>query len=290
MGGLGNQMFQYAAARALALRLGLELALDLTWFEQEHDCARREYSLGIFSHAGMIASPAFLESWERRENNRLHRRLRKLFGNRFFWRMRRVSEPHFHYWPGFEGIAGSVRLEGYWQSERYFAAYADAVRRDFTFPSFPAGPAFDLARNIREADGASVSIHVRRGDYVSDATVSAVHGSCPPEYYQKSLARIAQEQGERLRLFLFSDDPAWMRAHFDTCGHEAEVVDLCADPVHDMHLMSLCRHHVIANSSFSWWGAWLGGEGGITCAPGRWFATAERDTRDLIPERWRRIG
>lgn len=288
MGGLGNQMFQYAAGRAVALRLGLGLELDLSWFRVHGSEQDREYALGPFPHTGIPADDASLAEWKRRKDSRLHRRLRKLFGDRCFWRNPYIFEPHFHYWPDLEAVSFPVRLEGYWQSERYFASCAETIRRDFTFPALPSGTADELGREILRAGERSVSVHVRRGDYVANATVNAMHGTCSPEYYRNSLAHIAQ--GSPLRLFLFSDDPDWMRRNFDTAGHTSVAVDLKAAAIHDMHLMSLCRHHVIANSSFSWWGAWLGAVEGLTCAPEHWFVSSERDTRDLIPERWTRIA
>ncbi len=287
MGGLGNQMFQYAAGRAVALRLGLGLELDLSWFSEKFDYPHLSYTLDVFPHAGRCASSASMDEWKRRRNGKCRRRLRRVFGNRGFWRNPYIREPSFAYWEGIEAISRPVWLAGYWQSERYFAAYAEAIRKDFTFPALPIRPATELARQISDAPN-SVSVHIRRGDYVADAAANAVHGICSPEYYRTSLAFISQ--GSPLRLFLFSDDPDWVRGNFDTRGHQSVVVDLKADAVHDMHLMSLCRHHVLANSSFSWWGAWLGVEEGITCAPARWFATSEWDTQDLIPEYWRRVG
>ena len=150
MGGLGNQMFQYAAGRALSLRLGLPLQIDLSWFHSSHTCTPREYALGVFPIAASFARDEEVAELRKQENSRLNRRLRKIFGNRGWWRRCFVREPHFHYWPGFENLKGPAMLEGYWQSENYFAASAGTIREDFAFPPLPAGAAAALAEEMRE--------------------------------------------------------------------------------------------------------------------------------------------
>ena len=286
MGGLGNQMFQYAAGRALSLRLGLPLQIDLSWFHSSHTCTPREYALGVFPIAASFARDEEVAELRKQENSRLNRRLRKIFGNRGWWRRCFVREPHFHYWPGFENLKGPAMLEGYWQSENYFAASAGTIREDFAFPPLPAGAAAALAEEMRDTPN-SVSVHIRRGDYATSPDVAAVHGLCSPAYYRRALEIISD--GRSIRLFLFSDEPDWVRTHFNTCGHEAVIVDLGGEAVHDMHLMSLCRGHVLANSSFSWWGAWLGRDDDIVCAPRRWFLNPSQNAKDLTPKRWQLV-
>jgi hypothetical protein len=288
MGGLGNQMFQYAAARALALRLGGEVALEFTWFGME-GYTTRSYGLGIFD----LPVRKVTEDERRAVNwapgsrvNRLWRKLRGRFrSSAVSW----VDEPHFHYWEGFEHLSGSVCLHGYWQSERYFGTVQQIIRTDFTFPSLPHDSSTAMGCRIRSEQN-SVAIHVRRGDYVADRRTNHFHGICSPAYYRLALAEVARRCPAPY-LFLFSDEPAWVREHFDTHGLPSTVVDLHgdADDHHDMHLMSLCRHHIIANSSFSWWGAWLAASEGLIYAPARWFNKKSIDTSDLCPPAWQRV-
>jgi hypothetical protein len=136
----------------------------------------------------------------------------------------------------------------------------------------------------------AVSLHVRRGDYVSNPDSSRVHALCGMDYHQTAVRRIA-EVSPQPHLFVFSDDPEWAarNLHLD---HPMTIVtgnDTRHD-YEDLHLMSLCKHHVVANSSFSWWGAWLNGNADkIVIAPARWFASGKFDTRDLFPSSWTTI-
>ena len=288
MCGLGNQMFEYAAGRALALRLGAELKLDAAWFDNKREITPRKYALDIF--------PLQVSQATRRESEAL-RFIPRSFIDKILFRPARnapsyLREPHFQYWPAVENIRASAYLDGHWQSERYFADHADVIRRDFTFPSLPEDSETSaLAENIRRTPNAT-AVHVRRGDYAVLPSELKFHGLCPPEYYRDALDAVSARAGNDIRLFIFSDEPDWVRRQFDCSGKKATVVDCPghgAEPWRDMFLMSLCRHHVIANSSFSWWGAWLADTDGVVCAPSAWFADAAMDTRDLCPPSWRRI-
>lgn len=167
-----------------------------------------------------------------------------------------IREPHFTYWPGFTEITPPATLDGYWQCEKYFMDFQKEIRYDFTFPALPE-KAGHLSKLIEETPD-SVSVHIRRGDYVENPQAQAFHGNLKQDYYGKALQLIKNACG-KTRLFIFSDDPHWVRENFDCCGHDAAIVDLALPdaPHHDMHLMSLCKHHIIANSSFSWWGLGL---------------------------------
>ncbi|MBE6442250.1 MAG: alpha-1,2-fucosyltransferase [Desulfovibrio desulfuricans] len=288
-GGLGNQMFQYAAGRALALRFGCPLCLDVSWFHRlKPGDTMREFLLlgfpGVAKAVSCIRGRKAL-GWAddamrlfRRVSQTLH--LSRLLGRH------EVREPHFAYWPGIESVIPPARLEGFWQSEKYFHSAAAAIRADFAFPPLPSRPAQELAARIRSCPDA-VSLHIRRGDYVNNPHTRAFHGMSGKEYYAAALERIRAAAGTTT-VFLFSDEPQWVREHFDCQGHAPVVAELGLPdaPQHDMHLMSLCRHHIIANSSFSWWGAWLGDGQGITIAPRRWFADPSIDTSDVCPSSW----
>jgi hypothetical protein len=154
---------------------------------------------------------------------------------------------------GFFDLPDNTYLHGYWQSERYFGPDHARLRDDLTLTT-PLTPAnADMAARIAGA-ACPVSIHVRRGDYMA----AGAYAACGPAYYQQAVDEIARRTDATLTCYVFSNDPGWAQEHLDL-GHETVIVDINgeADGHFDMHLQSLCAHHVIANSTFSWWGAWL---------------------------------
>jgi hypothetical protein len=284
LGGLGNQMFQYAAARALADRTGGELQLDVSEFATY---TLRRYELDTLRVRARVL-PAAAEA---PAQGPLVRKARTLVDR--LLRVRREGapvyrEPSFAFDPGLLQQRPPVCLEGYWQSEKYFLDDADAIRRDFTLAAEP--DAANSAVLARMQGTTAVSLHVRRGDYVTNPNAAAFHGTCSPGYYRQAVDHIAQRCGP-LTLFVFSDDQDWVRANMPF-AHPTVHVD-CNPPdrgVWDMHLMKHCQHHVVANSSFSWWGAWLNPSAQkIVVAPRRWFTDAAIDTSDLIPASWIRL-
>ena len=135
----------------------------------------------------------------------------------------------------------------------------------------------------------SVSLHIRRGDYVSNQKTNQTHGTCDLDYYQRCITEIEKEV-ENPYFFVFSDEIEWVKENLKI-NHPAEYVDQNTGDksYEDMRLMSQCKHNVIANSSFSWWGAWLNSyPDKIVFAPKRWFASDKHNTKDLIPEGWKK--
>lgn len=287
MGGLGNQMFQYAAGKALALRLDAEYEIDLSWFRCMGDCTPRNFGLNAFN----ISTQEFAKQEFCSKPSILRRATTFLSRQILDSSIVVVHEPHFHYWAGFEKLSGRIFLLGYWQSERYFKNIANVIRDDFMFPSFQSNQSHELYKKIKSSKN-SVAVHVRRGDYINKPAAITLHGGCcPPSYYKDSINYI-KEKSNKLNLYIFSDDPSWVKDNFDPHGHATTIVDVpehIKAPYHDMHLMSLCRHHIVANSSFSWWGAWLSRQEGIVCAPRLWFSDLNIDTRDIYPETWIRL-
>lgn len=284
-GGLGNQMFQYAAGRALALRTGAELKLDLGYFERSD---RRSYALGPFP---IRATPATAEEVARLTRTpRPLRIARRLLGRESRPPRSHVEEGDLTFRPAVLDLPDGVYLDGYWQSERYFADAADAIRTELAPPEPAAARDRALAAAIDASE--SVSLHVRRGDYASSPAVLETHGLCGVDYYRRATAWLG-ERSSGPALFVFSDEPEWVRENLDlpfpmTVVDHGGTGDGAAH--RDLALMSRCRHHVIANSSFSWWGAWLGRDpGGYVIAPERWFARPDLSSRDLVPERWVRL-
>ena len=275
-GGLGNQMFQYAAAYALARRLGAPLRLDLSCFPGDK---LRDYMLDRYN------LPAGIEVTS--GGGILPVKLRRFLPEKGLYR-----EPHFHVDPWLFNLQNPAILEGYFQSEQYFSACAGDIRAHFTLKDgFSAGSA-TLKTRIEEAP-VSVSLHMRRGDYVSDPKVRAVHGCLTEDYYREAVQIIQEKCGAGVRFFIFSDDPDYAESTFDFCPDKHIVRGNDASPHEDMQLMACCDHHIIANSSFSWWGAWLNDAPGKTVvAPRRWFGPEtmkEKNTKDLLPEEWIKI-
>lgn len=277
-GGLGNQLFQYAAARALALRSGADLAVDRGWYDAvAPGITPRAWELARYPLPFRDATPA-------------ERRLARLVTpHALRWLgamagMRAVVESERTPLPP-ERVAGRACLVGYWQDERAFADARDTLRAELV-PIAPPGAEDDgVLRAMRGAE--SVSVHVRRGDYVSDPAAAARHGTCPPAYYERAMARVA-ERVAKPTFFLFSDDPDWTAANLRVpWPHRHVSHNSPAAAVQDLRLMAACRHHVIANSSFSWWGAWLAeAPGSLVIAPERWFAGGGGER--IVPARWER--
>jgi hypothetical protein len=287
MGGLGNQMFQYATGRRLALRHGVPLKLDLTFLEgNQVGSTPRRFALHCFSIEASKATP-----WEvalmtgRGTSFVLHSVVARLSGAiRGFSQYR---ERWFQHDPEVLCLPDNVYLEGYWQSPRYFDDSAEIIRREFNLKTEPEGKNHELADRIDSV--AAVSLHVRRGDYVSNANAYAYHGVCGLDYYSAAITAMLQ-QIEKPEIFVFSDDSAWCRKNL-RLPVPVQFVDHNHDQPHeDLRLMSRCRHHIIANSSFSWWGAWLGqASDKIVYAPQRWFADKSRTTQDIVPASWIRL-
>ncbi len=291
MGGLGNQMFQYAAGRSLALRLGAVLKLDRSYLDgPQAGNTHRNYELN-----GLNVQEKFAESREvaeltGQESSRprtffLH--LRQALGITQF-HSNVLRERNFRFQPEFQSASGDVYLEGYWQSEKYFAAITGILRDEFSIGRSLEGRDRTFAEVIAEED--TVSIHVRRGDYVRHPEVFQYHGVCGIEYY-RSCMEIISEKVQDPHFVVFTDDPGWARETFPGSGRVTFVDwDSPRQGCVDLELMKKCRHHIIANSSFSWWGAWLcGNSGKVVLAPRRWFSDPSIDTSDLLPNSWVRV-
>lgn len=268
-GGLGNQMFQYAAGKALALRLGAELHLDTGRLatKQPSKCrhseagkpVKREYELGGFRIEPIADSGAPAGG-----------------STRVF------EEKGFYYHPEFDELKGDVRLVGFWQSYKYFEPYRHEIAGAFSFPRLASWFSRDLLASILEKD--SILLHVRRGDYTSKQRRN-FHGLLPVDYYNEAVSRLGQLVSQP-HLFLFSDEIEWCKRRF---RYDLPITFVDSNSptsgVDDMHLMSACKHFVIANSSFSWWAAWLSpSPEKCIYAPRRWFARI--DAQDLVPKSW----
>lgn len=272
-GGLGNQMFQYAAGHALAQKLGVPLLIDRGFLDARPsgmDWTSRALELDVFQCP--LRSAAENEVNELTGGgNMVQRAIGRIAGAG----RRHFVEHSTAFDPTLFDQRAPVLIEGYWQDERYFAVHAAELRERLFVPHDPPSKA-NLA--LRDAIGATVSasLHVRRGDYADNARTRAHHGVLDPTYHRDAARWLAAEKGA-LHFFVFTDDPGWVREHLGL-GLPHTVVDhnTGRDGHWDLWLMKQCRHHIIANSSFSWWGAWLNDRNDRTViAPSKWFASAK---------------
>jgi Glycosyl transferase family 11 len=285
-GGLGNQMFQYACGRAISLRSGQELRL----------IADRAPGYGF--HNGFelkkIFGLNFLEAGSTELNDLLGWRgapiLRRIFSkSQMRWCRGRnwFAEPHYHYWPKIMQVGSNAYLHGYWQSELYFEEITNQLRLDFCFTAPFSEEDLNVVHRMRLQP--SASIHVRRGDY-THAKAQGVMNICELDYYRDAINMLSAKV-PHIKFFAFSDDPLWVQTELAKVSGSLEIVrhNTGLRSAYDMRLMSCADHHIIANSSFSWWGAWLNASPDKTViAPKKWFLNGFND-RDLIPKSWIRL-
>jgi len=293
MGGLGNQMFQYAAGLRLATQHQTRLKLDLTFLldrSPRENFTYRDFDLVIFGFPTEIATAAEVRRFRRlapTTSRSMWKRAVNTLGRRHYY-----LETNFAFDPRVLELPGHTYLEGYFQSERYFADIAAEIRRRFcleTDEKALPSPTRRLADEIRTENG--ICMNVRRGDYVTIPSHNRFHGVCPLEYFVGGLSEL-RGRGATGRGFVFSDDVEWCRDNFGNRGDLTIVGEEHAGPRFStkLWLMSLCRHFVIPNSSFGWWAAWLArGEHKMVVSPLNWLANPNIDTSDLIPPDWIRI-
>lgn len=295
LGGLGNQMFEYAFAYGFTRRTGQPAAIDSTFYMREMEgTTPRAYELPLFN----ISLPQLVR-------NRLMMRLlwggvstlperivtkgvRTLSGLRYDGRARAEGRSDFGYYPELQSpVDCPTAITGYFQSPRYFDDFRQELLQEFT-PVQPLSENASKYAGLIDEASESVSVHVRRGDYLRYSDTFVILSD---EYYRRALARLRSELGaERakdLRIYLFTDSPADAAQLF---AHENVTLvqgNTGSRSYEDMLLMSRCRHHIIANSSFSWWGAWLGSADGLTIAPKDWMVDKRiNDTKQIYPQGW----
>jgi hypothetical protein len=286
IGGLGNQMFQYAAGRAVALAHDTLLKFDITDFTSHR--LHQGFELErIFTCSVEIAKETDMRCILGLQSSSSIRKLisrpnMSIFRGRGF-----VIEPHFQYWQGIKNVPIDCYLTGYWQSEKYFLDVAGQIRKDFTCKLPMTNQNIELVKKIKQVS--AVSLHVRRGDYANNLKTMATHGLCSLDYYRTAIQHVS-DRVKQPYFFIFSDDIPWVKENLkNDFPHQYVNHNNGTESYNDMRLMSLCQHHIIANSSFSWWGAWLNPSvSKIVVAPKLWFAN-QTDVQDLLPQSWVRL-
>jgi len=272
-GGLGNQMFQYAIARNLARKnFHTKIFLDISFLEnsvQSDIFTKRDYELAEFNIKAYTTNIDSLETKLTFTD--------KLLKRDYIY----IREKGLEFEDGVLRLRGNIFLEGHWASERYFSDIKNLLIKDFNLRTNGSEKYLEYLSRINKSR--TVAIHVRRGDYITNKLANKFHGTCDIAYYQRSIDLI-RERAKPDYLFVFSDDMGWCKKQF--IGKEFVFVE-GTNAHEDMMLMKNCAHNIIANSTFSWWGAWLNeNTNKIVIAPKSWFKDAKVEIKDLLPEGW----
>jgi len=281
-GGLGNQMFQYAVGRAVALSCGQELKLDATGYDDPRYInadTPRQYRLFPFNISAKPATPNEVKKYKYPFS---------VFSKAArFVNLVLLKKHNTDYNPNF--FEKSHRyIDGYFQSEKNFLNAKKEIIREFTLKKEFESAIFLVEKNKMDKER-SVSVHIRRGDYVSDPKTQAAHGVCSKEYYEQAM-NLIREKIENPSFYFFSDDIEWVNKEFGDKSDYRYVSNPSLQDYEELMLMTSCAHNIIANSSFSWWGAYLNkNPEKIVVAPKKWVNVVPDPHPNIIPEGWIRI-
>lgn len=278
IGGLGNQLFQYAAAKALAQRHKTHVKLDTSSFNEEQ---LRNFDL---LHLNIDATLASAGEIKKLKAFTIPQRIRSYltpYPKRKFYK-----QPFFHFDKKFFKLGHDVYMQGYFQSEKFFRNIEKDIREDFRIKDEKIKKVTEFGQQLNQLN--SVALHIRRGDYSNKETLR-VHGILPMSYY-KAAIELLQSKYSNLSFFIFTDDRKWVEDNLQLPDATTVSGNVSSTHFEDIYLMSLCHHNIIANSSFSWWGAWLNENKNKTViAPAQWFNDGPKDTQDLLPASWIKI-
>lgn len=290
MGGLGNQMFQYAVALGLAERHRVPCKVDLSFLLERRpdlEYTARDFDLVVFGSPPAVAAEGEVRKFRRlldRSSRSLLERIEDKWTSRAIYR-----EPTAEFAPEVLQLPGNTYLEGFFQHEGYFAEIESIIRKSFHLDPAKIGlsrATLELGEKIDACQG--VCLHVRRGDYVSNPIAAHHHGTCSETYYRGGLDEL-RARGASGDVFAFSDDPAWCQTVFADLAGLTVVGEEHAGlrAAGHLWLMTRCHHFVISNSSYGWWAAWLAGKAGKTIVrPAQWFRAPELRHIDICPGSW----
>ena len=294
--GLGNQMFQYAAARAVAEKLGVPLKLNIFSYERN---TLYPFDLDKFNITAAIANKKEVERAVSLPSNlliRSHLLLMEKFKLKILKRSI-IREEEFHYEDKLLYATKNTYIFGHWQSERYFKKCQNIIREEFSLTKEAIEDRTELIQKIEHSN--SVSLTIRRGDYLQHHHLN-LYGE-QLTFHHQAVKYIA-ERISQPHFFVFSDDIEWVKKNLQLTFPVTYVSDVYSGDAYklnpkrhqDLLLMSKCKHHITTNSTFAWWGAWLNpSKNKIVVAPKQWFREGTKwyngepvDTKDLIPEDW----
>ncbi len=292
-GGLGNQMFQYALGRRIALENNSVLKLDISSFKNDY-VYKRKYSLGCFNIIENIATEKDLKkATTLKSKNYIGKFIRLITKMKPYYKRYLLCEQQlFKYDPNVLRKFRDVYIDGSWQNEKYFKNIEDILRNEFAFKTNLDGENLKLAEQIRNTN--SVSLHMR--NYALNCSVTAIsnrdlneYGIMSSDYYNKAVKYIEKTQNN-LQFFVFSDDINLARRNIKLEYPTSFIVTNDGKDYENLQLMSLCKHQIISNSTFSWWAGWLNNNPDkIIIGPKKWFVDAHYDTSDLVPKDWIKI-
>jgi hypothetical protein len=287
-GGLANQLFQYASAKALSLHHQVPLALDISSFsrtELPELEVPRDFELYNFKGVNEIVLTK-----EKLENDPAYRFARPSWINKLLPAHKRnvYVEPHYHYDSNFFKAGKNVYLKGGWQSEKYFAPYREELVSILEMKEELVTRVKNKALEFQQQP--TVGVHIRRGDYLRKQIILEWHGVLGRDYYAQAF-EIMSKHFPRLKIAYFTDDVDWVEKELLPIA-PGEIISgtISRTGPEDFYLMSQCTHNIIANSSFSWWAAWLNkNPSKMVIAPKKWFDKAPLNAKDVVPESWTRI-
>ncbi len=271
-GGLGNQMFQYATGKSLALKNKTNFKLDLSDYVDNEE---RSYRLKFFNVEESLATEKEIISYKKIWNK---------ITDRFKpWHKKTViTYNSYGYEPDLLKAGGNSYLDGYWQNEKYFSNYTDLIKKDFSLKSNLSENAKMLLDKINNCD--SVSLHIRRGDYLTNKKFNQIYKNLDINYYVSAIKRVSISNSKPI-FFIFTDDGEWAKNLSLPCT-TILVSDYKLEDYEELYLMSQCKHNIIANSTFSWWAAWLNeNKNKIVVGPKNWFNFSDNDS-DIMPKEW----
>lgn len=288
-------MFQYAAGRALAIRNNTFLKIDLSFIKNGvlgGNVDYRNYGLNNFCIVEDIIGEEELNHFIKR--SRLFSKLKISWLNRKtgyrFPLSKMVSQKGHGYDPEFMKLSNNSYLIGYWQNVKYFAGSEEIIKQDFMFKNLPNQSNTALLSKIMNCE--SVAIHIRRGDFKN----LPVLGTTDKEYYLRAINYLVKKLSKPV-LFFFSDEMKWVKENFNTISsanfiYYSDINTSSGSEADDLRLMSNCKHNIIGNSTFGWWGAWLNSNPDkIIIAPEKLFADPAIDNQlqGMIPDNWVRL-
>ncbi|MCG6405528.1 alpha-1,2-fucosyltransferase [Vibrio fluvialis] len=272
-GGLGNQMFQYATALSLAVKKNTNVTLDISEFKIYN---LRKYELDKFKITSNTTNKSSTIA-----------RIIKKFRIKSFFKKRYFFEQSLEYANNMDNVGRNVYLDGYFQCELYFLDIKEKLIEGGGGGGNLSSYASQIVSEITQSNQTTVSLHVRRGDYISNSHTNSVHGVCSLSYYYSAIKRL-ENTFDNIHYYIFSDDIEWVKEHLHLVnatyieGNDSRI------PHEDIYLMSCCQHNIVANSSFSWWGGWLNTNfDKIVIAPNNWFV--KNVPNNIIPNDWIRL-
>ena len=283
-GGLGNQLFQYAFGQSIKRKWNCEVLYNLSWYSDMGSDTPREDSLQGLFNIDLLQKESIFNKKIFRSRHVQNIFNKVTLGSRIEFR----TEKDFNFSSSYQRspiYASNVIFNGFWQSPEYFNFFCKDLKKEFSNCSQEIS-SFPIARKINETKN-SIPIHVRRGDFVTNITTKSYHETCSIAYYEKAIQYFKKKYENTAKFFIFSDDIEWAKENIKS-DNDMYFLDSSYElsDTNELFLMSMCQNHIIANSSFSWWAAWIGDhEYGTTIRPEKWYKTKTQPST-LFPKEW----